>query len=62
VPVSAAPLQFGTAGTHTYFSDQSMSIDQHNGQEAASVNDPGPWRDGQRYRAMLSTSLSEPWR
>jgi type IV pilus assembly protein PilA len=38
--VAAVPLQFGTAGTHTYFSDQSMSIHQHNGQEAATVADP----------------------
>jgi len=26
--VSAAPVRFGTAGTRTYFSDQSMSIHQ----------------------------------
>src|ERR1700749_4062703 len=34
------PTSFGTSGTHTYFSDQSMSIHQHNGQEPATVNDP----------------------
>ena len=34
------PTAFGTSGTHTYFSDQSMSIHQHNGQEPATANDP----------------------
>src|SRR6202167_877203 len=34
------PVAFGTSGTHTYFSDQSMSIHQHNGQEPATVSDP----------------------
>jgi type IV pilus assembly protein PilA len=34
------PVAFGTGGTHTYFSDQSMSIHQHNGQENATVSDP----------------------
>jgi type IV pilus assembly protein PilA len=34
------PVAFGTSGTHTYFSDQSMSIHQHNGQEPATANDP----------------------
>jgi type IV pilus assembly protein PilA len=34
------PVAFGTGGTHTYFSDQSMSIHQHNGQENATVADP----------------------
>jgi type IV pilus assembly protein PilA len=29
-----------TSGTHTYFSDQSMSIHQHSGQEPATANDP----------------------
>ena len=38
--VAAVPLQFGTAGTHTYFSDQSMSIHTHSGQEPATANDP----------------------
>ena len=37
--LSAAPIQYGTSGTHTYFSDQSMSIHVHNGQEPATVND-----------------------
>jgi|SRR5579863_3642440 len=34
------PVAFGTGGTHTYFSDQSMSIHQHNGPEPATANDP----------------------
>jgi type IV pilus assembly protein PilA len=34
------PVAFGTSGTHTYYSDQSMSIHQHNGQEPATANDP----------------------
>ena len=34
------PTAYGTSGTHTYFSDQSMTIHQHNGQEPATVNDP----------------------
>lgn len=38
--IAAAPTQFGTSGTHTYFSDQSMAIHQHDGQEPATVNDP----------------------
>ena len=37
--LAANPTQFGTSGTHTYFSDQSMSIHTHNGQEPATVND-----------------------
>jgi type IV pilus assembly protein PilA len=38
--LTALPTQFGTAGTHTYYSDQSMAIHQHDGQEPASANDP----------------------
>ena len=38
--VNANPVQFGTSGSHTYFSDQSMSIHEHNGQEPATVSDP----------------------
>ena len=38
--VAAAPVQFGTSGTHTYFSDQSMAIHQHSGPEPATVTDP----------------------
>jgi type IV pilus assembly protein PilA len=34
------PTAFGTSGSHTYFSDQSMTIHQHNGQEPATANDP----------------------
>lgn len=38
--LTAVPTQFGTSGNHTYFSDQSMAIHQHNGQEPASATDP----------------------
>ncbi|HVW84333.1 MAG TPA: prepilin-type N-terminal cleavage/methylation domain-containing protein [Bryobacteraceae bacterium] len=38
--LTAIPTQFGTSGTHTYYSDQSMAIHQHSGQEPATVNDP----------------------
>jgi type IV pilus assembly protein PilA len=38
--VTATPIQFGTGGSHTYFSDQSMAIHQHSGQEPATANDP----------------------
>ena len=34
------PTAFGTSGSHTYYSDQSMTIHQHNGQEPATANDP----------------------
>jgi hypothetical protein len=34
------PVAFGTSGTHTYYSDQRMSIHQHNGSEPATVGDP----------------------
>jgi type IV pilus assembly protein PilA len=38
--LAANPTQYGTSGTHTYFSDQSMAIHAHSGQEPATVNDP----------------------
>ncbi|HKD07641.1 MAG TPA: prepilin-type N-terminal cleavage/methylation domain-containing protein [Bryobacteraceae bacterium] len=38
--ITAVPTQFGTSGTHTYYSDQSQAIHQHSGPEAATVNDP----------------------
>ncbi len=38
--VTAVPMQFGTSGTHTYFTDQSQSIHIHSGQEPASLTDP----------------------
>jgi type IV pilus assembly protein PilA len=34
------PVAFGTSGTHTYYSDQSMAIHEHNGQEPATASDP----------------------
>jgi len=38
--VAANPVAFGTGGTHTFYSDQSMSIHSHSGQEPATANDP----------------------
>jgi hypothetical protein len=38
--VTANPAAFRTGGSHSYFSDQSMSIHQHNGQDPATANDP----------------------
>jgi type IV pilus assembly protein PilA len=37
--LAVTPTAFGTSGTHTYFSDQSMTIHVHNGQEPATAND-----------------------
>jgi len=37
--VAVAPVAFGTSGSHTFFSDQSMTIHVHNGQEPATAND-----------------------
>ena len=34
------PTAFGTSGTHTYYSDQTMAIHEHNGQEPATASDP----------------------
>jgi type IV pilus assembly protein PilA len=39
--VTAIPVStFGITGGHTYYSDQSMGIHQHSGQEPASASDP----------------------
>jgi type IV pilus assembly protein PilA len=38
--LAVSPIAFGTGGSHTYFSDQSMTIHVHNGQEPATANDP----------------------
>src|SRR5579885_2643624 len=38
--VVVTPDAYGTSGTHTFYSDQSMTIHQHSGQEPATVNDP----------------------
>jgi type IV pilus assembly protein PilA len=37
--LAVTPVTFGASGTHTYYSDQSMSIHQHTGQEPATAND-----------------------
>ncbi len=38
--LNANPLAFGTTGGRTFFSDQSLTIHQHSGQEPASISDP----------------------
>jgi hypothetical protein len=38
--VSARPVGFARSGAHTYYSDQSMSIHEHDGGEPATVGDP----------------------
>lgn len=38
--VIATPLQFGTTGSRTFFSDQTLTIHEHYGQEPASATDP----------------------
>src|ERR1700739_5011847 len=38
--ISANPMAFGTTGTRTFFSDQSLTIHHHYGQEPATLTDP----------------------
>ena len=38
--VNANPDAFGTTGTRTFYSDQSLTIHNHYGQEPASATDP----------------------
>ena len=38
--LNVQPSAFGTSGSRTFFSDQSMTIHSHNGQEPATANDP----------------------
>jgi len=38
--LNANPIAFGTTGGRTFFSDQSLTIHQHSGQEPASLSDP----------------------
>jgi type IV pilus assembly protein PilA len=38
--IQANPTVFGTSGSHTYYSDQGMTIHQHSGQDPATMNDP----------------------
>jgi type IV pilus assembly protein PilA len=37
--VAVNPTAFGTSGSHTFYSDQTMAIHVHNGQEPASATD-----------------------
>jgi prepilin-type N-terminal cleavage/methylation domain-containing protein len=54
------PVAFGTAGTHTYFSDQSMSIHQHNGQENATASDPLLGETQQQSQQNSSSPAAAP--
>jgi type IV pilus assembly protein PilA len=54
------PVAFGTGGTHTYFSDQSMSIHQHNGQETATATDPLLGETQQQAQQNAGSSGSAP--
>lgn len=38
--INGGPAVFGAAGSHTFFSDQTMRIHQHAGQEPATAADP----------------------
>ena len=38
--INASPVAFGTSGSRTFYSDQSMVIRQNFGQEAATANSP----------------------
>ena len=38
--IHAEPTQYGTTGTRTFFSDQSLQIHQHYGPKPASASDP----------------------
>jgi prepilin-type N-terminal cleavage/methylation domain-containing protein len=38
--VSATPTAFGVTGGRTFYSDQSLTIHQHSGQEPAAASDP----------------------
>jgi prepilin-type N-terminal cleavage/methylation domain-containing protein len=56
------PVAFGTSGTHTYYSDQSMSIHQHNGQEPATASDPllGETQQQQQQGAPAAAPATAP--
>ncbi|HEY3827301.1 MAG TPA: prepilin-type N-terminal cleavage/methylation domain-containing protein [Bryobacteraceae bacterium] len=53
------PVTFGTSGTHTYYSDQSMTIHQHTGQEPATGNDP-LLGEGQQQQQQQSAPAAPP--
>lgn len=38
--IGVQPTSFGTSGSKTFFSDQTMSVHAHSGQEPATVTDP----------------------
>lgn len=53
--VAASPTVFGTSGNHTFFSDQSMTIHVHNGQEPATANDPALGETTQQQQPQTKT-------
>jgi prepilin-type N-terminal cleavage/methylation domain-containing protein len=58
--LQVAPVAFGTGGTHTYYSDQSMSIHQHNGQEQATAADPLLGETQQQQQQQTAAPVAAP--
>jgi type IV pilus assembly protein PilA len=60
--VAVAPIVFNTSGTHTYFSDQSMAIHVHSGQEPATANDGllGETQQQQQQQAPAAAPTPAP--
>ena len=56
--LNVSPVAFGTSGTHTWYSDQSMSIHQHNGKEPATAND---LLLGETQRQCLNSPALSTW-
>jgi len=48
--ITAVPVVFGTSGSHTYYSDQTMLIHEHEGREVATASDPFPGRKAPQTR------------
>jgi type IV pilus assembly protein PilA len=57
--LSVNPAVFGTSGTHTYFSDQSMAIHVHNGPEPATAND-GLLGETQQQQQQTAPAAAPP--
>ena len=53
------PTAFGTSGSHTYFSDQSMAIHVHNGPEPATTND-GLLGETQQQQQQTAPATAPP--
>ena len=58
--INVNPTAFGTSGAHTYYSDQSMTIHEHTGQEAATTADPISGETAQQAQQTQSTSTPAP--